>query len=56
MKINTLDDVANAVTTSSIVKYPQIVGTLDGRCLAPTYIWSEYFEEHAIKTALKGIK
>ena len=56
MKINTLDDIANAVTTSSIVNYPQIVGTLDGRCLVPSYNWSAHFEEHTIKTALKGIK
>ena len=34
----------------------QLVGTLDGQCLVPTYNWSDYLDEHTLKTALKGIK
>ena len=56
MKINNLEDIASAVDTSSLVNVPQLVGTLEGECLVPTYNWSEHFEEHTIKTALKGIK
>ena len=56
MKIDNLDDIASAVTTSSVVNYPQLAGTLDGRCPVPTYNWSEHFEGHTIKTALRGIK
>jgi len=56
MKIDSLDDIASAVRTSSVVNIPQLVGTLDGRCLVTTYNWSEHFGEHTIKTALKGIK
>ena len=56
MKIDSLDDIASAVSTSSTVNCPQIVGTLDGRCLVPSYNWIEHFEGRTIKTALKGIK
>ena len=56
MKINTLDDIAAAVDTSSVVNVSQLVGTLDGQCLVPTYNWSDYLDEHTLKTALKGIK
>jgi len=56
MKIDNLDNIANAVITSSMVNIPQPVGTLDGRCLVTIYNWSDHFGEHTIKTALKGIK
>ena len=56
MKINDLDDIASAVDTSSLVNVPQLVGTLDGECLVPTYNWSDHFDAHTVKTALKGIK
>ena len=55
-KINTLDDIATAVDSSSVVNVPQLVGTLDGQCFVPTYNWSDYFDHHTVKTALKGIK
>ena len=54
MKINTLDDIAAAVDTSSVVNVSQLVGTLDGQCLVPTYNWSDYLDKHTLKTALKG--
>ena len=53
--MSSLDDIANMVACSSVVNVPQLVGTLDGDLLVPTYNWSEYFEDHVIKTALKGI-
>ena len=28
---------------------------MDGTVFVPTYNWSEFFEEHTVKTALKGI-
>lgn len=55
-KINTLDDIANSISKSSFVNVPQLVGSLDGTCYVPTYNWGDFFEEHTIKTALKGIK
>ena len=54
-KIGDLDDIANSVSQSSFVNVPQLVGTLDGTTFVPTYNWSAFFEEVAIKTALKGI-
>ena len=54
-KVDCLDDIANSVSSSSFVNVPQLVGTLDGTCYVPTYNWSEYFEQHTIKSALKGI-
>ena len=54
-KLDCVDDIANSVSSSSFVNVPQLVGTLDGTCYVPTYNWSEYFEQHTIKTALKGI-
>lgn len=53
--VSSLDDIANTVARSSIVNVPQLVGNLDGDLFVPTYNWSEYFEDHVIKTALKGI-
>ena len=44
------------IRTSSVVNVSQLVGTLDGQCLVPTYNWSDYLDEHTLKTALKGIK
>ena len=55
-KINTLDDIATAVDSSSVVNVPQLVGTLDGQHFVPTYSWSDFFDHHTVKTALKGIK
>ena len=54
-QVHFLDDVANTVTHSSVVNAPQLVGTLDGDLLVPTYNWLEFFEDHIIKIALKGI-
>ena len=55
-KVNNLDDNANSVSMSSFVNVPQLVGTSDGACYVPTYNWSDFFDDHTIKTALKGIK
>ena len=53
IKINTLDYIANAITTSSIINHPQIVGTLNGRCLVLTYSRSKCFEGHTKKLHLE---
>ena len=53
--VSSLDDIANTVARSSVVNVPQLVGTLDGDLLVPTYNWSEFFEDRVTKTALKGI-
>jgi len=54
-RVGDLDDIANCVSLSSFVNVPQLVGSLDGSVFVKTYNWSEHFEEHSIKTALKGI-
>ena len=54
-KVGDLDDIANCVSLSSFVNVPQLVGSLDGSVFVKTYNWSEHFEEHTIKIALKGI-
>lgn len=53
--VSSLDDIANIVARSSIVNIPQLVGTLEGDVFVPTYNWSEFFEDHVVKTALRGI-
>jgi len=53
--IYSLDDIANTISRSSFVNVPQLVGDLDGNVYVPTYDWSKYFDDHMIKTALKGI-
>lgn len=55
-KVDTLDDIANSVSRSSFVNVPQLVGTLDGTCLVKMFNWSDFFEQHMVKTALTGIK
>ena len=54
-KVGNLDDIANVISTSSFVNVPQLVGSLEGDYFVPTYHWSEFFEQHTKKTALKGI-
>ena len=54
-KVGDLDDIANCVSLSSFVNAPQLVGSLHGSVFIKTYNWSEHFEEHIVKTALKGI-
>ena len=53
--VSSLDDIANTVAQSSIVNVPQLVGTLEGDVFVPTYNWSEFFENHVVKTALREI-
>ena len=57
MKTNvfSLDDIAITVNRSSFVNVPQLVGDLDGTVHIPSYNWSNFFEDHMIKIALKGI-
>ena len=53
--VSSLDDIANTVSRSSFVNVPQLVGDLDGTVYVPSYDWSNFFEDHVIKIALKGI-
>ena len=55
MKIGCMDDIVKAVHQSGSPNMVQLVGTQDGDIILPMYNWSEFFEEHTIKTALKGI-
>ena len=55
MKIGCLDDIVKAVHQLGSPNVAQLVGTLDGDIIVSTYNWSKFFEEHTIKTALKGI-
>ena len=55
MKIGCLDDIVKAVHQSGSPNVAQLVGTQDGDIIVPMYNWSEFFEEHTIKTALKKI-
>ena len=55
MKIGCLDDIVKAVHQLGSPNVAQLVGTQDGDIIVPMYNWSKFFEEHTIKTALKGI-
>ena len=54
-KIGCLDDIVQAVNHSAVPNVAQLFGTQDGTTVVPMYDWSSYFEDHTIKTALKGI-
>ena len=54
-KFGDLDDIAKCVSQSSTVNVPQLVGTLDCSVFAPSYTWSEFFDDIMIKSALKSI-
>jgi len=54
--INCLDDIVAAVSKSATPNVAQLVGTQDGSSVVNMYNWSEHFEQHTIKTALKGIQ
>ena len=56
MNIGCLDDIVQATNISATPNVAQLVGSQNGGTTVPTYIWSEYFDQHTIKTALKGIK
>ena len=53
--VSSLDDIANTISRSSFVNVPQLVGDLDDTVYVPSYDWSNFFEDHMIKTGLKGI-
>ena len=48
-------DIVQAVNHSAVPNVAQLVSTQDGTTVVPMYDWSSYFEDHTIKTALKGI-
>ena len=54
--IGCLDDIVQATNISATPNVAQLVGSQNGETIVPTYNWSEYFDQHTIKTALKGIK
>ena len=54
--IGCLDDIVQAVNSSATPDVAQLVGSQSGEMIVPTYNWSSYFDEHTVKTALKGIK
>ena len=56
MKIGCLDDTVKAIHQSWSPNVAQLVGTQGGEIIVPMYNWSEFFEDHTIKTALKGIR
>ena len=54
--IGCLDDIVAAVNISATPNVAQLVGSQNGETIVPTYNWSDFFDQYAIKTALKGIK
>ena len=54
--VGCLSDVANIVDQSATMNCSQLVGDQDGNVIVPSYDWITFFEDHAIKSALKGIK
>ena len=54
-KIGCLDDIAMCVNQSASPNVAQLVGAQNGSTIVPMYDWSSFFDEHTVKTALKGI-
>lgn len=55
-EVGCLSDIAGVVNQSATMNYSQLVGDQSGNVIVTTYDWSTFFEDHTIKTALKGIK
>ena len=55
-KVGCLHDITEVVRKSATINHCQLVGNQRGDVLVPTYDWAEFFAEHTIKSALKGIK
>lgn len=54
-RIGCLDDIVQAVNQSASPNITQLVGTQEGTTVVRMYEWSTLFDEHTIKSALKGI-
>ena len=54
--IGCLDDIVQTVNRSATPNIAQLVGSQSGETIVPTFNWSDHFNEHTTKTALKGIK
>ena len=54
-KVGSIDDIAAVVERSATVNHPQLVGTHDGTTCVPFYNWSDFFDQHMVQSALKGI-
>ena len=55
-KVGCLDDIVSVVQSSASMNYAQLVGDQQGNVIVQSYNWIEYFEQHVIKNALRGIK
>ena len=55
LKVGCLDDIVKVVNESANPNVAQLVGSQNGEMIVPMYNWSNYFDEVAVKTALKGI-
>ena len=55
-KVECLSDIANVVSHSAAMNYPQLVGDQSGNVIVPSYDWITFFEDRVVKSALKGIK
>ena len=51
MNIGCLDDIVQAVSSSATPNVAQLVGSQSDEMIVPTYNWSNYFDEHSVKTA-----
>ena len=53
--VGSINDIAEVVKRSASVNHPQLIGEYDGTTHVKMYDWSNFFESHTIKSALKGI-
>ena len=54
-RVGTINDIAEVAEKSAVVNHAQLIGDYDGSIHVPMYNWAEFFEDHTIQTALKGI-
>lgn len=55
-KVGCLSDIASVVSQSATMNYCQLVGDQSGNVIVQSYEWTNFFEDHVIKSSLKGIK
>ena len=54
--VGCLSDIASVVNKSAAMNHAQLVGYQSGNVIVQSHDWANFFEDHVIKAAMKGIK
>ena len=54
--VGCLSDIASVVNKSAAMNHAQLVGDQSGNVIVQSHDWANFFQDHVIKAAMKGIK